>query len=127
MADRHESVLASRLEAIPTRWSLVRQAHTDAPQSATAARQTLVLRYAKSIRRYVGGMVKNPQDAVTELRRVRTGADHRDGLHFLENLSQILCRIGFIVVHHLSSTDPGCLRRSGFNSSGLRGLWNGLR
>ena len=63
MADRHESVLASRLEAIPTRWSLVQQAHTDAPQNATAARQTLVLRYAKSIRRYVGGMVKSREDA----------------------------------------------------------------
>ena len=63
MADRHESVLASRLEAIPTRWSLVQQAHATGPQTATAARQALVLRYAKSIRRYVGGMVKNAEDA----------------------------------------------------------------
>jgi RNA polymerase sigma factor (sigma-70 family) len=63
MADRHESVLASRLEAIPTRWSLVQQAHATGPQSATAARQALVLRYARSIRRYVGGMVKNAEDA----------------------------------------------------------------
>lgn len=63
MADRHESVLASRLEAIPTRWSLVQQAYATGPQTATAARQALVLRYAKSIRRYVGGMVKNAEDA----------------------------------------------------------------
>ncbi len=63
MADRYESVLASRLGGIPTRWSLVRQAHADGQQSATAARQTLVLRYAKSIRRYVGGMVKSREDA----------------------------------------------------------------
>src|SRR4051812_10085979 len=63
MADRHESVLASRLEGIPTRWSLVQLAHTTSPQNATAARQALVLRYAKSIRRYVGGMVKNSEDA----------------------------------------------------------------
>lgn len=63
MAERHESVLASRLEGIPTRWSLVQQAHATAPQSATAARQALVLRYARSIRRYVGGMVKQSEDA----------------------------------------------------------------
>lgn len=63
MADRHESLLASRLEAIPTRWSLVQQAHAGGPLNATAARQALVLRYAKSIRRYVGGMVKSAEDA----------------------------------------------------------------
>jgi RNA polymerase sigma factor (sigma-70 family) len=63
MADRHESILASRLDAIPTRWSLVQQAHATGPQTATAARQALVLRYAKSIRRYVGGMVKSAEDA----------------------------------------------------------------
>ncbi len=61
---RNESVLASRLEGIPTRWSLVQQAHTvGAPQNATAARQALVLRYAKSIRRYVGGILKKSDDA----------------------------------------------------------------
>ena len=55
---------ASRLDAIATRWSLVRDAHlTGVPQNATAARQALVLRYAKSIRRYVGGMLKNSEDA----------------------------------------------------------------
>ncbi len=63
MADRHESILASRLDAIPTRWSLVQQAHATGPQTATAARQALVLRYAKSIRRYVGGMVRSAEDA----------------------------------------------------------------
>lgn len=63
-ADRHESQLASRLEGIATRWSLIRDAHAaGGPQSATAARQALVLRYAKSIRRYVGGMVKSQADA----------------------------------------------------------------
>lgn len=63
MADRHESALASRLEGIPTRWSLVQLAHATSPQNATAARQVLVLRYAKSIRRYVGGIVRNSEDA----------------------------------------------------------------
>lgn len=62
--DRHESQLASRLEGIDTRWSLIRDAHAaGGPQTATAARQALVLRYAKSIRRYVGGMVKSQADA----------------------------------------------------------------
>ena len=62
--DRHESQLASRLEGIATRWSLIRDAHSSGtPQNATAARQALVLRYAKSIRRYVGGIVKKQDDA----------------------------------------------------------------
>lgn len=55
---------ASRLEAIATQWSLIREAHANGrPQDATAARQALVLRYAKAIRRYVGGIVKNSEDA----------------------------------------------------------------
>jgi len=54
----------SRLDAIATRWSLIREAHAaGAPENAAAARQMLVLRYAKSIRRYIGGMVKNAEDA----------------------------------------------------------------
>jgi RNA polymerase sigma factor (sigma-70 family) len=61
---RDESVLASRLDAIATRWSLVQQAHASGtPGNATTARQALVLRYARSIRRYVGGMLRNPEDA----------------------------------------------------------------
>lgn len=53
-----------RLDAIPTSWSLVRQAHA-AGQARTAAeaRQALVMRYARAIRRYVGGMVKDRADA----------------------------------------------------------------
>lgn len=55
---------ASRLDGIATQWSLVREAHTSGrPQDATAARQALVLRYAKAIRRYVGGIVRNGEDA----------------------------------------------------------------
>jgi RNA polymerase sigma-70 factor (ECF subfamily) len=54
----------SRLDAIGTQWSLVRQAHVSGqPQAIGAARQTLVLRYAKAVRRYVGGMVKKAEDA----------------------------------------------------------------
>jgi len=60
----HESQLHSRLDAIATRWSLIREAHiAGTPQSATVARQALVLRYAKSVRRYIGGIVRNTEDA----------------------------------------------------------------
>src|SRR5262249_51889093 len=55
---------ASRLEGIDTRWSLIREAHAaGTPRNATAARQALVLRYARAIRRYVGGIVTNTADA----------------------------------------------------------------
>lgn len=55
---------ASRLDAIPTQWSVVRFAHLPgAPAGAVAARQALVLRYAKAVRRYVGGMVRDGNDA----------------------------------------------------------------
>ena len=54
----------SRLDAIATRWSLVRAAHASGkPEDAAAARQALVLRYARAIRRYVGGIAKNTEDA----------------------------------------------------------------
>lgn len=64
MMTRPESSGGSRLDAIGTQWSLVRQAHVGGQaQAIGAARQTLVLRYAKAVRRYVGGMVKNTEDA----------------------------------------------------------------
>jgi RNA polymerase sigma-70 factor (ECF subfamily) len=54
----------SRLDAIATQWSLVRLAHTAGrPQDADAARQALVLRYARAVRRYVGGVVRSAPDA----------------------------------------------------------------
>ncbi len=53
-----------RLDAITTRWSLIRQAHTDGrTRDAETARGVLVLRYAKAVRAYVGGMLKNREDA----------------------------------------------------------------
>ena len=51
-----------RLDAITTRWSLLRMAHTG-DRDAETARAVLVLRYAKSVRAYVGGMLKNREDA----------------------------------------------------------------
>ncbi len=54
----------SRLDAIATHWSLVHAAHAAGrPQEANAARHAIVLRYAPSIRRYVGGMVRKVEDA----------------------------------------------------------------
>ncbi|MDB5313087.1 MAG: sigma-70 family polymerase sigma factor [Gemmataceae bacterium] len=54
----------SRLDAIATRWSLIRAAHAAGrAQDADAARRALVLRYARAVRRYVGGIVRNAEDA----------------------------------------------------------------
>jgi RNA polymerase sigma-70 factor (ECF subfamily) len=53
-----------RIEAIQTRWSLIRNAHlAGQPESAGEARRLLVLRYAPAIRRYLGGIVRNDEDA----------------------------------------------------------------
>jgi RNA polymerase sigma factor (sigma-70 family) len=54
--------MPARIDAITTRWSLIRQAHTT-DRDAQAARAALVLRYAKAVRSYVGGMLKNQEDA----------------------------------------------------------------
>ena len=51
-----------RLDAITTRWSLIRQAHM-VDRDAAEARKALVLRYAKAVRSYVGGMLRNREDA----------------------------------------------------------------
>jgi hypothetical protein len=64
-----------RLDGIDTRWSLVRQAHaTGAGASVAQARGILVMRYASAIRRYIGGILKDPentdelaQDAIVRL------------------------------------------------------------
>ena len=54
----------NRIDAIPTRWSLVR--HPDAankPETVAELRRLLVLRYASAVRRYVGAMVQDHDDA----------------------------------------------------------------
>lgn len=54
----------SRLDAISTRWTLLRKAHGEAsPTLADAARSTLALRYMPAIRRYIGAIVQSDQDA----------------------------------------------------------------
>jgi RNA polymerase sigma factor (sigma-70 family) len=52
-----------RLEAISTRWTLLRQAHEGSMFSSSEARNALVLRYRPALRRYVGGIVRNDADA----------------------------------------------------------------
>lgn len=53
-----------RIEAIQTRWSLIRNAHlAGQPESAAEARRLLVMRYAPAVRRYLGGIVRNDEDA----------------------------------------------------------------
>jgi hypothetical protein len=52
-----------RIEAIQTRWSLIRDAHLSGrPETAGEARRLLVMRYAPAIRRYLGGMLRNAED-----------------------------------------------------------------
>lgn len=53
-----------RIDAIQTRWSLVRHAHASgAAQSSADARRMLVMRYIPAIRRYVGAIVKDHEEA----------------------------------------------------------------
>jgi RNA polymerase sigma-70 factor (ECF subfamily) len=53
-----------RIEAIQTRWSLVRNAHLEGrPESIAEMRQILVLRYAPAVKRYVGAIVRDSDDA----------------------------------------------------------------
>src|SRR5262249_15391972 len=53
----------SRLEDIATEWGLLEQAHGTAPEGASAARNALVMRYARAIRNFAGALVPDPQDA----------------------------------------------------------------
>ncbi len=54
---------APRLDEIQTRWSLLRLAHQNTPTTAGAARNDLVLRYAGAIRKYLGLLIPDEQDA----------------------------------------------------------------
>jgi RNA polymerase sigma-70 factor (ECF subfamily) len=54
----------SRIDAISTRWSLVRRAHVEGrPETAGEARQMLVMRYAAAVRKYLGGILRNTEQA----------------------------------------------------------------
>ena len=53
----------SRLEAISTRWTLLREAQSGSTMSAQEARGALVLRYLPAVRRYIGALVRKDEDA----------------------------------------------------------------
>ena len=53
----------TRLDQIPTQWSLLRIAHQNSMTGAGEARNVLVLRYAAAIRNYVGALIRNEYDA----------------------------------------------------------------
>jgi len=53
----------SRLEAISTRWTLLREAHGGPGTASREARQALVLRYLPAVRRYVQAIVQKEHDA----------------------------------------------------------------
>lgn len=66
--------LPQRLDALTTRWSLVRRAHGESVVSSDQARSELVLRYSASIRKYIRAIVRDDdkgdelaQDAVVRL------------------------------------------------------------
>jgi RNA polymerase sigma factor (sigma-70 family) len=54
---------ASRIDGIETRWSLLRLAHATGDPNMVEARRALVLRYAGAVRKYVGRIVINADDA----------------------------------------------------------------
>jgi DNA-directed RNA polymerase specialized sigma24 family protein len=53
----------TRLDQIPTQWSLLRIAHRNSMTGSGEARNVLVLRYAAAIRNYVGALIRNEHDA----------------------------------------------------------------
>lgn len=57
------SQMPQRLEAIVTRWSLLRRAHDDSDTDAISARQALVTRYATAVRSYVRAIMQGSADA----------------------------------------------------------------
>jgi RNA polymerase sigma-70 factor (ECF subfamily) len=52
-----------RLDEIATRWSLFQQAHQGSPDHSSAARNAFVLQYGSAVRKYVGAIVKDSQEA----------------------------------------------------------------
>jgi len=52
-----------RIDAIETRWSIIRRAHNASITSAGTARNDLVTRYSTAVRRYVRAIMQNDADA----------------------------------------------------------------
>lgn len=62
-SDNNSPAADAELADLATQWSLLRLAHQDTQPGSAAARQTLVLRYSSSVRRYVAVMVRDPHVA----------------------------------------------------------------
>lgn len=74
--DHLDAQQAESLAQIATQWSLLRLAHENAVVGSQAARQALLLRYSRAVRRFVGLLVKDAaaaddvaQDAMVRLMR----------------------------------------------------------
>ncbi|MBI2826688.1 MAG: hypothetical protein HYX69_18605 [Planctomycetia bacterium] len=61
--DTSPTAADTRLDEINTQWSLLRLAQATSFADSGPARQALALRYSGAIRRYVGALVRNQQDA----------------------------------------------------------------
>ena len=61
--DESADRFAPRIEAIETQWSMVRRAHQGTLVSGGEAKQTLVMRYASSIKSYVRAMTGSEHEA----------------------------------------------------------------
>ncbi len=59
----HSGGNPSRIEAISTRWTLLQAAHGGSTTTAGEARNALVLRYTPAVRRYVGALLRNDDEA----------------------------------------------------------------
>jgi len=55
--------ITQRIDLINTQWSLIRRAHGAELTNAAEARNSLVLRYSSAIRKYVGAIVRNDEQA----------------------------------------------------------------
>jgi len=58
-----ESEIPTRLNQIPTEWGLILEAHEPSSPCVIEARNAMVMRYATAIRRYVGAILQNDDEA----------------------------------------------------------------
>jgi RNA polymerase sigma-70 factor (ECF subfamily) len=58
-----DDFVSRRLDAVTTRWSIVRRANTDGLTSAVDARHVLVLRYAPAVKSYLRALTRDEHEA----------------------------------------------------------------
>lgn len=59
----NEDAGPSRLSAVSTMWTILKQAHAGPPDQAALARELLLSRYGNAVRRYLQGLLKDPHAA----------------------------------------------------------------